>query len=121
MTNATANFIVLLLLVSIATSAISLTISRAKIFEWLRKGLLRRRPPGKFLAELVSCPYCVSHWVALALVWAYPLRFTEGYFWLDLIVLTAAVVGISAVISGKVYAAVASIGGDDDAGGVDGN
>lgn len=107
--NATVNFILLLLLISAATSAISLTISRAKIFEWLRKGLPKRKPPGKFLAELISCPYCISHWVALALVWAYPLRFT-GNFYVDLIVLTFAVVGISAVMSGKVYAAVASIG-----------
>lgn len=111
--NATVNFVLLLLLISVATSAISLTISRAKVFEWLRKGLPKRKPPGKFLAELVSCPYCVSHWVALALVWAYPLRFT-GNFYVDLIVLTFAVVGISAVMSGRVYAAIASIGGLED-------
>ena len=62
------------------------------------------------LVELFSCPYCVSHWVALALVWPYPIRLTEGYVAMDVIMLTFVVVAFSSIISGKVYGAIASIG-----------
>lgn len=55
----TIHSIKLLILLSLATSAVSVTISHAKIFTWLRK-----LPESKFLQDLLHCAYCLSHWFA---------------------------------------------------------
>ena len=54
-----------LLAVSLIVMGLSHTIARERIFE-----PLRARLGGKetWLGYLVSCPYCVSHWIALVLV-----------------------------------------------------
>jgi uncharacterized membrane protein len=54
-----------LLAVSLVVMGLSHTIARERIFE-----PLRTRLGGKetWLGYLVSCPYCVSHWIALVLV-----------------------------------------------------
>jgi len=54
-----------LLAVSLVVMGVSHTIARERIFE-----PLRARLGGKdtWLGYLVSCPYCVSHWIALLLV-----------------------------------------------------
>jgi len=54
-----------LLLVSLVVMGLSHTIARERIFE-----ALRTRLGGKetWLGYLVSCPYCVSHWVAFLVV-----------------------------------------------------
>jgi len=54
-----------LLLLSLATASITMTLSKAKIFAWLREWLLVHVP---FVGKLLSCPYCTSHWVSLALM-----------------------------------------------------
>jgi hypothetical protein len=50
---------------SLVVMGLSQTIARERVFEPLR-GLVARR--SDWFGYLVSCPYCVSHWVALALV-----------------------------------------------------
>lgn len=59
-------FILSLIVMSVAN-----TISRERVFE-----PLRRRLGGKdtWLGYLVSCPYCLSHWVSFALVPLFSLR-----------------------------------------------
>jgi uncharacterized membrane protein len=54
-----------LLAVSLIVMGLSHTIARERIFE-----PLRARLGGKetWLGYMVSCPYCVSHWIALVLV-----------------------------------------------------
>jgi hypothetical protein len=54
-----------LIAVSLVVMGLSHTIARERIFE-----PLRTRLGGKdtWLGYLVSCPYCVSHWIALILV-----------------------------------------------------
>jgi uncharacterized membrane protein len=54
-----------LLAVSLIVMGLSHTIARERIFE-----PLRARLGGKdtWFGYLVSCPYCVSHWIALVLV-----------------------------------------------------
>ena len=51
----------LLVALSLATSALALLIARAEITAWLRDSLPKRVKAG------VSCTYCVSFWVAVAL------------------------------------------------------
>jgi hypothetical protein len=62
----------LLLFVSAVTMGVSHTISKERIFEPLRRRLGGR---DTWLGYLVSCPFCVSHWIAFVLV---PL--TGAYF-----------------------------------------
>jgi uncharacterized membrane protein len=54
-----------LLAVSLVVMGLSHTLTRERLFE-----PLRRRMGGKdtWLGYLVSCPYCVSHWIAFVLV-----------------------------------------------------
>ena len=54
-----------LLAVSLVVMGLSHTIARERIFQ-----PLRARLGGKdtWLGYLISCPYCVSHWIAFILV-----------------------------------------------------
>lgn len=58
--------------VSLVVMGLSHTIARERIGEPLRRRLGGRET---WLGYLVSCPYCLSHWVALVLV---PLTGTYG-------------------------------------------
>jgi uncharacterized membrane protein len=63
-----------LLAVSLIVMGLSHTIARERIFEWLRARLGGKETR---LGYLVSCPFCVSHWIALILVpitGTYPVR-----------------------------------------------
>ena len=54
-----------LLAVSAVVMGIAQTVSRERLFEPLRN---RLGGHDTWLGDLVSCPYCVSHWVAFVLV-----------------------------------------------------
>lgn len=82
-----------LLLAGLATSAISLTIANAKVFKPLRKAL---RLNYGFLAELLSCAYCVSHWIAFG--WVLLLWQNMGVE--SMVLYGFAIVGIAAIASG---------------------
>lgn len=53
------------LTVSLVVMGLSHTIAKERLFAPLRRGLGGRET---WLGYLVSCPYCVSHWVAFLLV-----------------------------------------------------
>jgi hypothetical protein len=38
-----------------------MTLTKAKVFSWLREAVSSR---SQFFGELFSCPYCMSHWLA---------------------------------------------------------
>jgi hypothetical protein len=61
-----------LLTVSLVVMGLSHTLARERLFAPLRTALGGR---DTWLGYLVSCPYCVSHWVAFLLV---PLTGTYG-------------------------------------------
>jgi hypothetical protein len=66
-------------LVSLAVMCIANTVSRERIFK-----PLRARLGGKdtWAGYLISCPYCLSHWLAFALVPLFDLRLlTIPYEW----------------------------------------
>lgn len=84
-----------LFIMALATTAITVTLTKSSFFTGLRMSARKRLP--KWLAKLFSCPYCATHWVALAV--------TAAYFSLDPFVLflaAAAVVGLSAAFTGLV-------------------
>lgn len=51
-----------LIIISLAIASISYTISKGGIFRPMRLYICKTE--SKFLGELISCPYCVSHWVS---------------------------------------------------------
>jgi hypothetical protein len=53
-----------LILASLASGCISFTVSEANIFRPLRNKI---KNTSKFLGELVSCGYCLGHWVCFSI------------------------------------------------------
>ncbi|MBI4135980.1 MAG: DUF1360 domain-containing protein [Candidatus Vogelbacteria bacterium] len=84
---------------ALATAAISTTISKGRIFASAREWIIER---NEWLGKLVSCSYCTSHWVALAFVAIYRPVLIQQWFIVDLFVSVFSVVAISAVVSGVI-------------------
>lgn len=81
---------------ALATTSIALTVAQAQIFAPARGWIAKR---NHWLGELVSCSYCTSHWVALALVAIYRPTLVECWRVADLVVSVFVVVTISTVVS----------------------
>lgn len=113
--------LLLLAMTTLATSAISLTLTKAQAFAWLRS-LVKGKSPSStsrwgrcraFVSELFSCPYCASHWVAIAFVVAYRDSISMfGHPCADLVAFGFAIVALASMASGLVYKSIASIGPD---------
>ena len=82
---------------SLATTSISVTITKAKVFAPLRDFIFRI---WNWLGELFSCPYCMSHWVAGVFVAIYRPTIIHKWIYIDLTVSLFVIVTISAIISG---------------------
>jgi hypothetical protein len=54
-----------LLIVSLVVMCLAHTVTKERIGEPIRR---RCGPPDRWLGYLMSCPYCLSHWLAFALV-----------------------------------------------------
>lgn len=67
-------------LLSLATASIAFTVAETKVFERPRRLAKRIHP---WAGKLVSCGYCISHWVAFALVAIYQPRLFIGAGALD--------------------------------------
>jgi hypothetical protein len=77
-----------------AVAALSITIARSSFTNWLRDMLDDRVP---IIGKLLSCPYCVSHWVAFGVsFWMFYPN------WPLLLFSTFALVGASAVTIGVI-------------------
>lgn len=61
--------LVTLIILGLATAAVSVTISKTKVTERFRKWLWTF-PSMQTVAYLFDCPYCVSHWIAVVFVLA---------------------------------------------------
>ena len=85
---------------ALAIGTVSMTITKANVFEWLRDWLDKK---NDFLADLFSCPYCMSHWVALVLMFVYqPLVLDTGNKWPDLAVSWFALVALGSLAAGAI-------------------
>ncbi len=93
--------LVLLFLATVA-AAISATVSRASLFDGLRDGLARK---SDFLGKLVSCPYCLSHWVAFGLVAAYRPQVLPVHWTLNFLAASFSIVTLTAFLVGGMFAA----------------
>jgi len=86
-------------ILALATAAISVTVSRARVFASAREWIAAR---SSWLGELVSCSYCTSHWVAIALVAIYRPVLIPQWVVVDFLVSVFGVVAIAAVVSGMI-------------------
>jgi len=85
---------------ALAIGTVSMTITKANVFEWLRSWLEDR---NDFLADLFSCPYCMSHWIALGVMFMYqPLLIDTGSRWPDLMISWFALVALGSLAAGAI-------------------
>lgn len=83
-------------ILSLATAAMSMTITKGEIFKPARA--LVAGAGNKWIAKLVNCPYCLSHTLAIFFVlWYRPLLFARGGIALNLIVTIFAIITLAAV------------------------
>jgi len=85
---------------ALAIGTVSMTITKASFFEWFRNWL---EDHTDFLADLFSCPYCMSHWVALGVMFLYqPLILDTGNKWPDLMMSWFALVALGSLVAGAI-------------------
>ena len=83
----------LLIWLAVATASLSYTITKTTMFDWLRDMLEPENP----LWKLLSCPYCMSHWIGALFVLVY-LPEPFGLDLVDLIPSLFIIVTISAFL-----------------------
>lgn len=76
---------------ALATTCVSLTLTRASLFESFRSWTVGAMPSP--VAKLFHCPYCISHWIAPIFTWLGPQPSLITW-WVD----PLAVIGLAAVI-----------------------
>ncbi len=65
---------------SFVTASISFTVTETKLFKPLREWMKKK---NVFFGDLLSCGYCLGHWVAFALVAVYKPKLFECWWLLD--------------------------------------
>ncbi|WP_096893388.1 DUF1360 domain-containing protein [Candidatus Scalindua japonica] len=65
---------------SFVTASISFTITETKVFKSLREWA---KSKNAFFGELISCGYCLGHWIAFGLVAIYQPKLFELWHILD--------------------------------------
>lgn len=90
-----------ILVLALATSAISMSFTQGSMFEPLRGWIARQ---NALLGELSRCFFCLSHWVAFAAVAIYQPRPLRIWWAADLIVSAFGVIALATLISGLMFA-----------------
>ena len=94
-----------LAILAVACASISLTVTRAEIFEPLRARIEKR---SEWFGTLFGCPYCFSHWLAAGVVAIFqplPLQFTPHQWFHHLAeypVSIFALVSLTAIVVGAI-------------------
>lgn len=97
----------LFLMLALANAALTLTVTRSLAFRWLRDALAG----APVLGVLLSCPWCFSHWGAMALFLL--VRPAALGSWLDFIVYPLALVAATAPLCAGAYLCIVSIKSSD--------
>lgn len=95
-----------LLALALATASVTLTLTRASIFRPWRYWIARK---SKWLGKLFSCPYCMSHWVALVFV-----LLSQQFYWFEDIIAVFIVVTIAAPFQWLTFTSIQGLGSGDD-------
>ena len=96
-------FTLSVVLVGIASAAITVTLTQAVIFGWLRSWF----EEVPILNKLVNCPYCAAHWISLVLAFQIPRSTTAGIpgYLLTVMIL----VGVTTLFVGAINKALSQI------------
>lgn len=87
------------LFISIVTAAISYLITHSEIMASFQTWINKKDKLPMKLYILLTCGYCLGHWIAVPLVFLYRLRVVNCWLPLDLILTVLAV----AFVSGMLY------------------
>lgn len=98
-----------ILILGIATGAISLLLTKSAVFNFLHEWLEKHTP---FLGEMLNCTWCTSHWVALLFVLIYRPRLVYVFAPLDYLVSVMVLVFISALVARTIYSALKPLMGE---------
>lgn len=92
--------ILLLLCMSLTVSVVSLTVTKAVVFRWLRNLL----QGNTFLHELFSCPFCFSYYVTALLLFLAPAgtNIFPGLLWFGWLLMYFSIIGIAIIASGVI-------------------
>lgn len=108
--------LIALLLLAAAAATTSTTLTKGSIFRAVR---LKVKPAQKdrrfrmFIWKLISCPYCMSHWVSAVVLLVYPVAPLQYLGWPDYVLSWLILVFVSAILSGILIRLI-SFSEDDD-------
>lgn len=91
-----------LLFLALVSATMTVTLTRASIFERPRRWLSEK---SVFLGKLLACPYCSSHWVAFALVGVYRPQVLVTHWAVNFFAVSFSVVTLTAFFMGGMFAA----------------
>lgn len=93
-----------LILLSMCVSTVSFTITKSKFFSFLRNWVNKR---NEKLGSLVSCSYCMSHWVAacyVVLLYIYsPVIMVTDILLIDVTITIFATISLASIITGIMH------------------
>lgn len=101
-----ASAIVTCLLLGIGIGAAAFTIARTKISAPFRAWVTKR---STWFGSLVSCPYCLSHWLAFAAIAIYRPRPVAKFLVIDWGVAWFLTVAVAALMAGVVSRSIAAM------------
>lgn len=94
------NNLITIIILSAAISAFTSTMSLAGITVSMRDWLMGK---NQFLGKLFSCPYCLSHYIALLIIiWYRPVVVMSSSIIIDSIISLFTLVAISAIMTGQI-------------------
>lgn len=93
--------------IAFTCSGIAMSFTQGSMFDPIRAWIMSK---NKLLGDLFKCFFCLSHWLAFAGVAIYQPRPLQAHFWVDLIVAAFAIVTLSTLASGLMFAAFFTAG-----------
>jgi hypothetical protein len=91
---------IMIVALALPVAVISLTITKAGVFEPLRK----KMNDESFLKKLATCPYCMSHWISILVTVIYrPVVFTSSFYLVDLFISALTIVAVSTPLCWFIY------------------
>lgn len=90
----------------VASGAISLLLTKSTLLDKFHKWLEQRSP---FLEEMLSCPWCTSHWVSAFFMLVYrPALLVSGFLPVDWLVTLMFMVAVATLTAGAMYSLLKS-------------
>jgi hypothetical protein len=92
--------LLLSLVLGVASGVIVLTVTKSSIFAFIRVWVKSKSP---FIGELISCPYCFSHWICFLIAIIYRKPIIQVIPVMDFIVTWLVMVFISSICAGIIF------------------